>query len=114
MLDCSFFISHMLVWLYEIELYHMGKNNRNLDLVCENHGLSGTHSLYFYYWFFKGTLVTRERVEEAFRKDIQIVLKEVFIWSNDCNRWPAEVKQIISNMMFNMGRPSMEEFVNFK
>ena len=86
----------------------------NLDLVCENHGLSGTHSFYFYNWFFKGTLVTRERVEEAFKKDIQSVLKDVFIWSNDCNQWPAEVKQIISNMMFNMGRPSMDEFVNFK
>ena len=35
MLECSFFISHGLVWLYEIELYHMGKNNRNLDLVLD-------------------------------------------------------------------------------
>ena len=68
----------------------------------------------FDYWFFKGTLVTRERVEEAFRKDIQSVLTDVLIWSNDCNEWPAEVKQIISNMMFNLGLTRFDEFKRLK
>ena len=31
-----FYLSHGLVWLFEIELTHMAKNNGNPDLVCEN------------------------------------------------------------------------------
>ena len=30
-----FYLFHWLVWVCEIELSHMGKNNGNLDLVCE-------------------------------------------------------------------------------
>ena len=30
-----FYLSHGLVWVCEIELSHMGKNNGNPDLVCE-------------------------------------------------------------------------------
>ena len=31
-----FYLSTGLVWVCEIELSHMGKNNRNLNLVLEN------------------------------------------------------------------------------
>ena len=31
-----FDLSHRLVWVFEIELSHLGKNNGNPDLVCEN------------------------------------------------------------------------------
>ena len=31
-----FYLSHGPVWVYEIEMCHMGKNNGNPNLVCEN------------------------------------------------------------------------------
>ena len=30
-----FYLSYGLVWVCEIEIAHMSKNNRNSDLVCE-------------------------------------------------------------------------------
>ena len=65
-------------------------------------------------YFIKGTKVSRARVEEAFNSDIQTVLDDVYSWSNDCNQWPAEVKQIISNMMFNLGLTNMNKFERLK
>ena len=58
--------------------------------------------------------MSRVRVEEAFNSDIQTVFDDVFSWSNDCNQWPAEVKQIISNMMFNLGLTNMNKFERLK
>ena len=51
---------------------------------------------------------------EAFVADLKEVLKNVYAWSNDCNTWPSEVKEIIANMMFNMGLPRMNGFVKLK
>ena len=64
--------------------------------------------------FTTGTPVSEERVKQAFDADIQTVLKDVYSWSDDCNSWPSEVKEIIANMMFNMGLTRMNGFVNFK
>ena len=61
-----------------------------------------------------GTKVSEKRVKEAFGVDLQIVLKEVYAWSSDCNTWPSEVKQIIANMMFNLGRNRMNKFAKLK
>ena len=37
MRGCAFFyLSHKLVWVCEIELLHMGKNNGNPNQVCDN------------------------------------------------------------------------------
>ena len=35
-----FYLSHGLVWVCDIELSHMGKNNGNPDLVCEKNLIS--------------------------------------------------------------------------
>ena len=61
-----------------------------------------------------GTTVSKERVKEAFEADMQKVLKDVYAWSSDCNTWPSEVKQIITNMMFNLGRNRMNTFAKLK
>ena len=47
-----FYLSHVLEWVCEVELSHMGKSNGNPDLVCENlvvsnSGISWPHSLVF-------------------------------------------------------------------
>ena len=51
-----------------------------------------------------GTPVTEERVKECFAKDVIIVLEDCKILHEDWDGYPEEVKQIIANMMFNMGR----------
>jgi GH24 family phage-related lysozyme (muramidase) len=61
-----------------------------------------------------GTEVDRDRVKEAFETDVESVL-------SDCDRLyvqfehlPEEVKLIIANMMFNMGRTRLSKFKGMK
>lgn len=57
-----------------------------------------------------GTPVTEERVKECFAKDVIIVLEDCKILHEDWDGYPEEVKQIIANMMFNMGRTRLSKF----
>lgn len=61
-----------------------------------------------------GTPVTEERVRECFEKDLDLAINECKILYNDFDQWPDEVQQILVNMMFNMGRPRLSKFKNFK
>ena len=59
----------------------------------------------------EGTPVSEERVEAVFEEDLNITLRECgvlygFRWSN----FPDEVKEILVNMMFNLGRPRLSKF----
>ncbi len=62
------------------------------------------------------TPVSKERVLEVFRKDIKISIAETKRLYGEENfySWPEEVRQVIVNMMFNMGRPRLSTFVNFR
>ncbi len=58
-----------------------------------------------------GTPVSEERVNEVFQEDINVTLRECyklygFRWSD----FPDEVKEILVNMMFNLGRPRLSKF----
>ena len=61
-----------------------------------------------------GTSVSEQRVEEAFEKDVQIVIKDCEILYPDFNELPEEVQQIVANMMFNLGRPRLSKFKGMK
>jgi len=61
-----------------------------------------------------GTAVSEERVIEAFERDVQTVLDECKVLYEDFYDLPEEVKQIIANMMFNMGRPRLSKFKGMK
>ena len=50
-----------------------------------------------------GTRVSEERVRECFDKDVQSVLRDCSLLYKDFDELPEEAKQIIANMMFNMG-----------
>jgi lysozyme len=59
----------------------------------------------------EGTPVSEERVEAVFEEDLNVTLRECgvlygFWWSN----FPDEVKEILVNMMFNLGRPRLSTF----
>jgi lysozyme len=61
-----------------------------------------------------GTEVSESRVNEAFEQDIQTVLSDCTILYPDFESLPEEVKRIIANMMFNMGRPRLSKFKGMK
>jgi len=61
-----------------------------------------------------GTAVSEQRVEEVFKKDVQIVIKDCEILYPDFNELPEEVQQIVANMMFNLGRPRLSKFKGMK
>ena len=61
-----------------------------------------------------GTIISEERVKECFDKDVQSVLRDCTLLYKDFDELPEEVKQIVANMMFNMGRPRLSKFKGMK
>ena len=59
-----------------------------------------------------GEEITDERVNELFEKDVEIMLNECRVLYPKFDELPEEAQQIISNMMFNMGRPRLSKFKN--
>jgi lysozyme len=57
-----------------------------------------------------GAKVSEERVTELFEQDIQTVIQDCKKIYDDWDKLPEEVKQIIANMMFNLGRPRYSKF----
>ena len=57
-----------------------------------------------------GTPVSKERVVEVFKKDVQTVIADCKILHEGWDGYPEEVKQVIANMMFNMGRTRLSKF----
>lgn len=63
-----------------------------------------------------GTKVSKERVDECFKQDVDIALSECYkLFDRDeFNSWPAEVQEVLVNMMFNLGRPRLSKFLKFQ
>ena len=57
-----------------------------------------------------GTPVSEERVKECFEKDVITVLEDCKILHEGWDGYPEEAKQVIANMMFNMGRTRLSKF----
>lgn len=91
---------------YEIYLDHLGYPTFGIGhLVLDTdpeHGLP------------VGTTVSKQRVDEAFEHDVNVVLKECYVLYEDFDDLPGEVQEIIANMMFNMGRPRLSKFKGMK
>ena len=63
------------------------------------------------YGYPEGTPVSEERVAEAFESDLNISLSEcAVLYGRGWHKFPDEVKQILVNMMFNLGRPRLSKF----
>ena len=94
---------------YEIYLDHLGYPTFGVGhLVLESdeeHGLE------------VGTKISEQRVKELFEKDLDTAISECIVlygestWTMD---FPDEVQEILVNMMFNMGRPRLSQFKNFR
>ena len=62
-----------------------------------------------------GTPVSEERVQEVFEKDLDVAISEcIKLYGNKFLMWPDTVQEVLINMMFNMGRPRLSKFKNFK
>src|SRR6056300_1771214 len=57
-----------------------------------------------------GTPVNEERVDECFEKDVQTVIEDCKKLHDGWDGYPEEVKQIVANMMFNMGLTRLSKF----
>ena len=57
-----------------------------------------------------GTPVSEERVIECFEKDVETVISDCKILHEAWDGYPEEAKQVIANMMFNMGRTRLSKF----
>tara|TARA_B100001093_G_scaffold117878_2_gene110339 strand:+ start:814 stop:1278 length:465 start_codon:yes stop_codon:yes gene_type:complete len=59
-----------------------------------------------------GTAVSEERTIECFERDVESVIRDCKILHEAWDGYPQEVKQVIANMMFNMGRTRLSKFKN--
>lgn len=57
-----------------------------------------------------GTPVSEDRVIECFDKDVQTVIEDCIKLHDGWDGYPEEVKQIVANMMFNMGLTRLSKF----
>ena len=57
-----------------------------------------------------GAEISEDRVTELFEQDIQSVIIDCKKVYDDWDNLPEEVKQIVANMMFNLGRPRYSKF----
>ena len=57
-----------------------------------------------------GTPVSEDRVLECFEKDVESVIEDCKKLHNGWDGYPQEVKQIVANMMFNMGLTRLSKF----
>lgn len=89
--------------VHEIYLDHLGLPTFGIGhLVVESdpeHGLP------------VGTPVSAERVIEAFDHDVNVKIAECKILYPQWDELPEEVRQILANLMFNVGRPRLSKFV---
>jgi len=58
----------------------------------------------------KGEVVSEERVNECFEKDVQTVIEDCKKLHDGWDGYPQEVKQVVANMMFNMGLTRLSKF----
>ena len=61
-----------------------------------------------------GTKITEERCVELFESDLESVNADCKILHEGWDGYPQEVKQVIANMMFNLGRPRLSAFKQMK
>lgn len=61
-----------------------------------------------------GTPVSEERVRQVFEQDLDIAIRECgVLYGGYFSNFPCEVQEIVVNMMFNLGRTRLSQFVRF-
>ena len=61
-----------------------------------------------------GTKVSEDRVNNCFVADIHGTIKDCKVLYSNFSELPEEVQLILANMMFNLGRPRLTNFVRMR
>ena len=91
---------------YEVYLDHLGYKTFGIGHLCKARDPEND--------FEVGTEVSKERVDECFLADIERVLEDCTILYDEFYTLPEEAQLIIANMMFNLGRPRLTNFVRMR
>ena len=91
---------------YEVYLDHLGYKTFGIGHLCKATDPEND--------FDVGQEVSKERVDECFSKDIDKVVEDCTILYDDFFTLPDEAQLIIANMMFNLGRPRLSNFVRMR
>ena len=89
--------------VYEVYLDHLGLPTVGIGhLILESDYEHGKEV---------GTMISVERCEELFMLDLNIAINEcVVLYGTEWHEFPEEVQEILTNMLFNMGRPRLSQF----
>ena len=91
---------------YEVYLDHLGYKTFGIGHLCKATDPEND--------FEVGQEVSKERVDECFSNDIDKVIEDCTILYDDFFTLPDEAQLIIANMMFNLGRPRLSNFVRMR
>ena len=91
---------------YEIYLDHLGYRTFGIGHLIGPYDFESSSKV--------GSSISRDRVEDVFNADVEIVLSDCKMLYKDFNDLPEEVQHIIANMMFNMGRTRLSKFKGMK
>jgi len=88
---------------YEIYLDHLGYKTFGIGHLCKATDPENDLEV--------GSEVSKERVDECFLNDIEKVIEDCIILYDDFYTLPDEAQLIVANMMFNLGRPRLTNFI---
>ena len=91
---------------YEVYLDHLEYKTFGIGHLCNATDPENDYEI--------GQEVTKERVDECFLADIEQVLDDCTVLYDDFFTKPEEVQLIIANMMFNLGRTRLSNFIRMR
>tara|TARA_R110000787_G_scaffold90427_1_gene190947 strand:+ start:217 stop:660 length:444 start_codon:yes stop_codon:yes gene_type:complete len=91
---------------YEIYLDHLGYKTFGIGHLCKATDPENDLDV--------GSEVSKERVDECFLNDIEKVIEDCIILYDDFYTLPDEAQLIVANMMFNLGRPRLTNFIRMR
>ena len=93
--------------MYEIYKDHLGYKTFGIGHLVKRNDEE--------YGWEVGTPVSEERVWETFDLDVDIAINDCLsIYGEEFESWPAEVQEILVNMVFNLGRTGLSKFIMFR
>ena len=91
---------------YEIYLDHLGYKTFGIGHLCKATDPENDLQVV--------SEVSKERVDECFLNDIDKVIEDCTILYDDFYTLPDEAQLIVANMMFNLGRPRLTNFIRMR
>ena len=91
---------------YEIYLDHLGYKTFGIGHLCKATDPENDLEV--------GSEVSKERVDECFLNDIDKVIDDCTILYDNFYTLPDEAQLIMANMMFNLGRPRLTNFIRMR